>query len=148
MKKIVPSTVGAFIAATLIASPALAAGSGPQCPKALPVSQTVKDVPDGFKAYVDGNPPKAPDGTAIPLPLVAILFWNGEPGGQPPLPPASQSKTALTWKFTPAQTQNLWMACAYDATTIMVATKLPATLSACTVTLTPDGQMAAGLSCQ
>ncbi|WP_343067027.1 STY0301 family protein [Nitrospirillum iridis] len=148
MKAVLFSSLLALIASQTIAAQAVAAEGGPQCPKALPVTQTVQDLPSGFKAYQEGNPPKAADGTAIPLPLVAILFWNGEPSAQPPLPPAAQSKTALTWKFTPAQAQNLWMACAYDATALIVATKLPATLSSCTVTLSPDGQMAAGLACQ
>ncbi|MDE1148113.1 MAG: hypothetical protein PW843_16050 [Azospirillaceae bacterium] len=146
MKKTLISSVLAL--STLAIAAGAAAEPIPQCPKTLPVTETVKDVPSGFKAYQDDNPPKAPDGSPMPLPLVAILFWNGEPNGQPPLPPAGQTRAALTWKFTPAQTQNLWMACAYDATAIMIASKMPTTIGSCTVTLTPDGHMATGVSCQ
>ncbi|MEA1676074.1 STY0301 family protein [Nitrospirillum sp. BR 11163] len=151
MKKVLTSgllSLFAVTAVTGLGAGQAAAQGGPQCPKTLPVTETVRDVPAGFKAYQDGNPPKAPDGSPLPLPLAAILFWNGEPNGQPPLPPSSQSRAALTWRFTPAQTQNLWLACAYDATAIMIASKMPASVSSCTVTLSPDGNMAAGLTCQ
>lgn len=143
MKKIV---LCALIALT--ASPAIAADTSPQCPKRLTVTQTPADLPKDFEAYMDGNPPQPLKTEPLSLPLQAVLFWMGPPAEQELQAPTTTSKAALTWKFDHGQGKDVWMGCTYNATAVMIVTKLPSSVTGCRVTLEKDGETASGLTCR
>ncbi|TWB34814.1 STY0301 family protein [Nitrospirillum viridazoti] len=126
---------------------ALAAETAPQCPKTFAVTEAPASVPAGFTAYSDGNPPTTVSATPIAHPLATVRFSDGPPTEQAILAPDASTKTGASWKFEPAPGKDIWMSCAYVATDVIIATKLPATIKSCRLTFDKGGNLMESMSC-
>jgi hypothetical protein len=126
----------ATLLAVLIATPALAAPAA--CPASLKVTQKASEVPDGFKVFADGNPPLANPAQPALLPLETILFSEGPPTDQGWLTPDARRDLVAEWHFATAQDENVWISCAYQATTLMISMPLPPGLKTCRVRSVKD----------
>jgi hypothetical protein len=127
---------------------AMAADPAPQCPKTLTVVASAAAVPTGFQpyTYTNGRPPTVAGSVARPLPLRSIMFSDGPPSEEAWLAPDKTGKAFQEWRFGPEQ-ENVWMACAYETTTVVVAAKLPKSVTSCRVALATD-LTATGLACK
>jgi hypothetical protein len=136
-----------FSLLTLFAEGAAAADTAPQCPKTFAVTEAPASVPADFTAYSDGNPPTAVSATPIAHPLATVRFSEGPPTEQAILAPDASTRTTASWKFEPAPGKNIWMSCAYVATDVIIATKLPATIKSCRLTFDKGGNLMESVSC-
>ncbi|MEA1676072.1 STY0301 family protein [Nitrospirillum sp. BR 11163] len=136
-----------FIVTILTATASSAAESLPQCPKTLGVVESAQDVPAGFTALQGRNPPVAISPAPLQHPLMTVLFSEGPPAEQAWLVPDMATKSLLTWKFQPLPGHDIWMACAYAATTLITVTKMPAGIKECKVSYEHDGNIVTGTRC-
>ena len=115
----------------LASAPAMAAS--PACPPTLGVAQTAGDIPAGFSAFADGNPPTAMSAQPAALPLDTIMFSEGSPAEQAWLTPDARHDLVAEWHFATAQDQNVWLSCAYQSTTLILSKPLPPGIKTCRV---------------
>ena len=132
-----------------LAGPCLAANA-PSCPMTLEVSQKPAAIPDGFKAYVDGNPPTTDLAAAGKVELNKIAFSDGPPTEIGWLAPDRDERTYQVFTFSGSKETPVWLTCGYSNTSIIVSMPLPLEIKSCKVTHDPAllDYPATGMTCR
>lgn|GEM_PF-3596974 len=131
-------------------TPCAGVAAAPACPASLDVAETPGPVPAGFRAFVNGDPPAAPDGRATPHRLDSISFSDGPPTDIAWLAPTAGGRSAQRWDFAPGPGAAIWLSCGYLATRVIVSIPLPATIRSCRVAYdaATSPPTASGLACR
>lgn len=127
-----------------------AAATAPSCPKTIEVSQKPAVIPDGFHAYVDGNPPTMDLSAAEKVELNRIEFSDGPPTEIGWLAPDRDERAYQVFGFAGTKDKPVWLTCGYSNTSIIVSAPLPPEIKSCKVTHDPgvQGYPATGMSCR
>jgi hypothetical protein len=140
----------ACVAVMLIwAGPGIAADA-PSCPKTLQIAERPAAIPDGFKAFANGNPPSEDLSTAAKAELNQIMFSDGPPTEIAWLAPDRDERTYQVYGFSASEGRQTWLSCGYSNTSIIIAMPLPAEIKSCKVTHDPSvqGYPPTGMSCR
>lgn len=126
------------------------AATAPACPKTIEVAQKPAVIPDGFHAYVDGNPPTADLATAGKVELNKIAFSDGPPTEIGWLAPDHDERKYQVFTFSGAKETPVWLTCGYSNTSIIVSMPLPTEIKSCKVMHDPavEGYPATGMTCR
>jgi hypothetical protein len=107
------------------------------CPDRIDVRQELTGSVEGWTAILDDTPHR----------LAGITFYDGPPKDNASLVYDQRTKAAekeiAKWQFLPARDRQIWLACSYAGTAIVLAKALPAKTSTCSVTYNPR-QLIAG----
>jgi hypothetical protein len=138
-----------LIAALFWAGPGMAADS-PSCPKTLQVAEKPAAIPDGFKAFANGNPPSEDLAAAAKADLNQIMFSDGPPTEIAWLAPDRDERTYQVYAFSASEGRQTWLSCGYFNTSVIISMPLPASIKSCKVTHDPSvqGYPATGMSCR
>lgn len=107
------------------------------CPESLAVAETASGVDVDWEVIVDGG-----RGAHV---LDGVRVYDGHPRELANLVPDSVRREKglqkTTWRFSNARSENYWLACSYQNTTLLAVKKLTSTLKSCQVTqqLLPSG---------
>ena len=119
------------------------AATAPSCPKTIEVSQKPAAIPDGFHAYVDGNPPTTDLSAAEKVELNRIEFSDGPPTEIGWLAPDREEHTAQAYQifiFAGSADRPVWLTCGYSNTQIIISMPLPPEIKSCKVAHDPAVQ--------
>ena len=138
-----------LLVAVALAGPCEAANA-PSCPKTIEVSQKPAVIPDGFHAYVDGNPPTADLSAAEKVELNRIEFSDGPPTEIGWLAPDNEERTYQVFRVNGSKDTPTWLTCGYSNTSIILSMPLPPEIKSCKVAHDPgvQGFPATGMSCR
>jgi hypothetical protein len=130
-----------------------AAADGPACPKTLDVLQKPAAIPEGFHAYVDGDPPTTDLSLAGKVELNRIEFSDGPPTEIAWLAPDREEHTAQAFQiymFAGTADRPIWLTCGYTNTSVIVSIPLPPGIKSCKVMHDPkiQGFPATGMTCR
>lgn len=125
-----------------------AADKIPACPKSIAVTETAPSVPPGFHAYQDGNPPREPSAAPATVALDRIMFSDGPPTEMAWLAPESTRKGSVEYDLTPSPGKDIWLSCGYQATSMIMSTRLPNSVKRCQVTIEESTQTPTGMICK
>src|ERR1700744_3418307 len=109
-----------LLLAVTLAGPCNAANA-PSCPKTLEVTQKPAVIPDGFHAYVDGNPPTTDLSAAEKVELDRIAFSDGPPPEIGWLAPDRDERSYQVFTFTGSKDTPTWLTCGYSNTQIIIS---------------------------
>ena len=126
------------------------AAEGPNCPKTLEVAQKPAAVPQGFKAYVNGNPPTEDISAAEKAELNQISFSDGPPTEIGWLAPDREERSYQVYSVNGDKDKPSWLTCGYSNTSIIISMPLPPAIKSCKVTHDPSiqGYPATGMTCR
>ncbi len=98
------------------------------CPDTISVHQELAAPVGDWKSIVDD----------APIRLAGVTFYDGAPEKKISLVNDSSSKNGskqiAVWHFQPDAKREIWIACSYSGTSVVLATPLPAATTACLVT--------------
>ena len=98
------------------------------CPDVVNVNQALSAPIAGWTATLDDTP----------LRLARVTFYDGPPEERASLVPDQTRRDAgqeiETWHLTPSTNRQIWIACGYANTGVMLAQSLPRTTRSCSVT--------------
>lgn len=131
-------------------APAAGAATVLDCPASIDVAEAPTTVPAGFRAFVNGAPPTAPNSGPSAHRLDTIMFSDGPPTQMAWLAPTAGRKSAQRWDFSPEPGAATWLSCGYLATSVIVSLPLPAAIKSCRVTYDPvtSPPAATGFTCR
>ena len=134
---------------------ALLAGSqawadAPSCPKSIQVAETPGAIPQGFKAFANGNKPSADLTISATRDLNNIQFSDGPPNETAWLAPDNEDRGFESWHFLPSPGKQIWFTCGYSDTRVILSAPLPADIKFCRVSHDPSVQSyaATGMICK
>ncbi len=108
------------------------------CPNTIEVNQQLAPSVEGWTTILDDTPHQ----------LATVTFYDGAPKDRASLVYDTTTKAAgketAIWHFLPQGDRQIWMACSYASTAIVLAKALPAGISMCSVTYDPL-QLVAGM---
>jgi hypothetical protein len=106
------------------------------CPETIPVKQTLLKQFEGWRQSASD----------LPIRLAGVTFYDGPPEQKASLVYDSESpsrgKRIAIWRFAPRS--EIWLACSYAATNVVLSRPLPRATSTCRVTYISN-QTVAGL---
>jgi hypothetical protein len=122
----------------------------PACPKSIEVAETVGAIPQGFKAFANGNTPSADLTRSATRDLNNIQFSDGPPNEIAWLAPDNEERTSQIWNFTPSPGKQIWFTCGYAETRLILSAPLPAEIKSCRVKRDPStgNYSATGMTCK
>jgi hypothetical protein len=98
------------------------------CPDSVKVDQKLAAPVPGWTATLNDKPHH----------LAGVTFFDGPPEGKVSLVYDKSSETGgkfiATWTFNPKTSKNIWVACGYSGTSIVLKKPLPPKTASCTVT--------------
>jgi hypothetical protein len=144
-----PARLICLIATLLWAGPVMAT-DGPSCPKTLQVAEKPAAIPDGFKAFANGNPPSEDLTAAAKAELNQIMFSDGPPTETAWLAPDRDERTYQVYTLSASAGRQTWLSCGYSNTSVIISMPLPDSIKSCKVTHDPSvqGYPATGMSCK
>jgi hypothetical protein len=127
-----------------------AAADTPTCPKTLQVAERPATIPDGFRAFANGNPPTEDISAAEKMELTQIMFSDGPPTEMAWLAPTRDERTYQGYDVNSGGGKQTWLSCGYSNTAIIISLPLPPAIKACKVTHDPavQGYPATGMTCR
>lgn len=122
----------------------------PACPKSIQVAETVGAIPQGFKAFANGNTPSADLTTSATRDLNNIQFSDGPPNEIAWLAPDNEDRGFEVWHFEPSAGKQIWFTCGYSETRLILSAPMPADIKSCRVKrdASIQGYPATGMSCK
>jgi hypothetical protein len=150
--KLIQTLALPVLLALVLAGPCQAANA-PSCPQTIEVSQKPAVIPEGFHAYVDGNPPTTDLSAAEKVELNRIEFSDGPPTEMGWLAPDREEHTAQAYQvyvFAGTAERPVWLTCGYTNTSVIVSVPLAPEIKSCKVTHDPkiQGFPATGMTCR
>jgi hypothetical protein len=135
-------------AALFAAGPVLA--DAPSCPKSIEVAETIGAIPQGFKAFANGNTPSADLTVKATRDLGNIQFSDGPPNETAWLAPDNEDRGFEMWHFEPSPGKQIWYTCGYSETRVILSAPLPAEIKSCRVKrdASIQGYPATGMTCK
>ncbi len=120
------------------------------CPKTLQVAEKPATIPDGFRAFANGNPPTEDLSAAEKVALNQIVFSDGPPNEIAWLAPDRDERTYQVYAVNSSGGKPTWLTCGYSNTAVIISAPLPTGIKSCKVTHDPSvqGYPATGLSCR
>ncbi len=126
------------ICAMMLLCPSLAISQPPGCPDTVDVHQQLTASVAGWKAILDDTPHR----------LATITFYDGPPEEKASLVNEKSTrlpgKETAEWHFAPQTNRQIWVACGYAGTAIVLAKSLPPNTRTCSVTYNTQ-QLIAGM---
>ena len=105
-----------------------AASEPANCPDTIDAKQQLTSSVDGWTTILDDTPHH----------LANITFYDGPPQGRASLvydqTTQAGGKETAKWHFTPRADRQIWVACSYAGTAIVLTRGLPSNTRTCTVT--------------
>jgi hypothetical protein len=122
----------------------------PTCPKTLQVDEKPATIPDGFHAFVNGNPPTEDLSAAEKVELNQISFSDGPPTEMAWLAPDRDERTYQVYAINAEGTKQAWLSCGYSNSAIIISVPVPPAIKSCKVTHDPtvQGYPATGMTCR
>ncbi len=108
------------------------------CPAMLDITETMANTAQPWEAVIDQG--------RRGVHLIGVTMYLGHPDQMASLVPDKTSvknrKQLATWHLSGGKTEVYWLACNYSNTRLMLAQKLPASVTSCEVrqTLLPNGK--------
>ncbi len=145
-----PSTALLCLAVAACWAAPCAAADAPTCPKTLQVAERPATIPDGFRAYANGNPPTEDISAAEKVELNQIMFSDGPPTEIAWLAPDRDERAYQVYVVNATAAKQSWLTCGYSNTAIIISVPLPPAIKSCKVTHDPSvqGYPATGMTCR
>jgi hypothetical protein len=125
-----------FVIALLHCVVALHIAGAQVCPDTIAVNQALSKPIAGWTVTLDD----------APIRLAGVTFYDGSPDERASLVPDQIRQDAgqefATWRFTPSAKRQIWVACGYANTAVMLTRSLPQATRSCTVTYVPKQRVA------
>ncbi len=106
------------------------------CPDVISVNQALKTPLAGWTSTIDSSPNR----------LSGVTFFDGPPEEKASLVNDRTTKAAgkeiAIWHFDLRPKREIWIACGYSGTSVVLAKRLPPKTAACQVTYNPHQQIA------
>ena len=148
MKPLIRPVIFAF--ALIWSGSCLGDAAPPSCPKTLDVAEKPAVIPNGFHAYLGGNPPTEDISSAAKLELNQISFSDGPPTEIGWLAPDRDERAYQVYELAGSKDKPVWLTCGYSNTAIIISMPLPPEIKSCKVTHDPkvQGYPATGMTCR